>query len=211
MHSKSDRPPFQVACQTVDKPIQNKSDSHGESARGDGNPLSRYNLCKNGSFFGSSHFCLSSCRHFVDSLTGHPFRWPVRFIWLSASLFSAPFSETPEQRAPEHELDPAVRMDLQPRAGVVKPTDPDGVHNSSSLCVPARPDEISFPPWGSEDGQCASSRSSRQSMVRSSNCGASPTKALTQALTPSRMPSGDSARCSLSALSIPSKENICPS
>ena len=33
--------------QTVDKPIQNKSDSHGESARGDGNPLSRYNLCKN--------------------------------------------------------------------------------------------------------------------------------------------------------------------
>ena len=58
------------ACpsQTVDKPIQSKSDSHGESARGDGNPLSRYNLCKNGNFFGSSHFCFSSCRHFVDSL-----------------------------------------------------------------------------------------------------------------------------------------------
>ena len=55
--------------QTVDKPIQNKSDSHGESARGDGNPLSRYNLCKNGNFFGSSRFCRSSCRHFVDSLT----------------------------------------------------------------------------------------------------------------------------------------------
>ena len=27
----------------------------------------RSNLCKNGNFFGSSHFCLSSCRHFVDS------------------------------------------------------------------------------------------------------------------------------------------------
>ena len=57
-----------AAPQTVDKPIQSKSDLHGESARGDGNPLSRYNLCKNGNFFGSSHFCFSSCRHFVDSL-----------------------------------------------------------------------------------------------------------------------------------------------
>ncbi len=36
-----------IPFQTVDKPIQSKSDSHGESARGDGNPLSRYNLCKN--------------------------------------------------------------------------------------------------------------------------------------------------------------------
>ena len=49
-----------LAVQTVDKPIQSKSDSHGESARGDGNPLSRYNLCKNGNFFGSSHFCCSA-------------------------------------------------------------------------------------------------------------------------------------------------------
>ena len=59
--------------QTVDKPKQNKSDSHGESARGDGNPLSRYNLCKNGNFFESSHFCRSNCRHFVDSLKDVPY------------------------------------------------------------------------------------------------------------------------------------------
>ena len=48
--------------QTVDKPMLPKFDTHGESARGDGNPLSRYNLCKkynlckNENFLGSSHF-----------------------------------------------------------------------------------------------------------------------------------------------------------
>ena len=56
-------------AQTVDKPIQNKSDSHGESAIGDGNPLSRYNLCKNGNFFGSSHFCITFKREPYSGLS----------------------------------------------------------------------------------------------------------------------------------------------
>ena len=68
VNQKRKRDAVGVPLQTVDKPIQSKSDSHGESARGDGNPLSRYNLCKNGNFFGSSHFCFASCRHVVDSL-----------------------------------------------------------------------------------------------------------------------------------------------
>ena len=40
----------------------------GGSVKGDGESPFTYNPCKNGNFFGSSHFCRSSCRHFVDSL-----------------------------------------------------------------------------------------------------------------------------------------------
>ena len=42
----------------------------GRLLRGEGMPLLTFNPCKNGNFFGSFHFCLSSCRHSVDSLSG---------------------------------------------------------------------------------------------------------------------------------------------
>ena len=60
--------PGGCSAQTEDKPIQNRSDSHGESARGDWLFPLAFDIRKNGNFFESSHFCRSSCRHFVDSL-----------------------------------------------------------------------------------------------------------------------------------------------
>ncbi len=40
-----------------------------EIVNGTGMPPFTINPRKNGNFFGSSHFCVSSCRHFVDSLS----------------------------------------------------------------------------------------------------------------------------------------------
>ena len=71
------------APQTVDKPLQTKLVLQGGSVKGDGESPFTYNPCKNGNFFGSSHFCPSSCRHFVDSLRGRcSLIGPCDFAWL---------------------------------------------------------------------------------------------------------------------------------
>ena len=41
-------------------------------------PLFTYNLYKTGNFFGSSQFCCSSCRHFVDSLNSAVLRQSLK-------------------------------------------------------------------------------------------------------------------------------------
>ena len=68
---------FQIAWpQTVDNPspMRRCSDSHGEIVkRGRDSPLHVQSMQK-WELFGSSHFCVSSCRHSVDSL-----RWRCFF------------------------------------------------------------------------------------------------------------------------------------
>ena len=59
---------FANSPQTVDKLGAAALETHGESARGDWLFPLAFDICKNGNFFESFHFCLSSCRHFVDSL-----------------------------------------------------------------------------------------------------------------------------------------------
>ena len=54
--------------QTVGKPPGQRVDTHGGIVKGGGYAPLHVQSCKNGNFFGSFHFCLSSCRHFVDSL-----------------------------------------------------------------------------------------------------------------------------------------------
>ena len=89
--------PNGVTVQTVDKAMRQKMDTHGESARGrfprrgkcprsgqkgGGDwlfPLA-FDILKNENFFGSSHSCCSRCRHFVDTLNGHP-EWGDRFVF----------------------------------------------------------------------------------------------------------------------------------
>ena len=61
----------------------------GRAREGIGYSLSQFNLCKNRNIFECFCFCLSSCRHFVDSLktaalSGGGFHSPVRDQALTA-------------------------------------------------------------------------------------------------------------------------------
>ena len=78
----------------------------------------------------------------------------------SARFLPAPFSEAPEQRAPEHDLDPAVCADLQPCACVIQSSDPGSIHPSSSLCVFRLGRRYSPSPRGNapEGGRCVACR-----------------------------------------------------
>ncbi len=57
-----------------------------------------FNTCKNGNFFGSFHFCFSSCRHFVDSLkkaAGSPLRGlPAAFFAVLFDYLAAFFARS---------------------------------------------------------------------------------------------------------------------
>ena len=59
-----------AALETVDKAMRKDFDMHGGIVKGGGYAPLHVQSSKNGNFFGSFHFCLSSCRHFVDSLKG---------------------------------------------------------------------------------------------------------------------------------------------
>ena len=75
------QPPNRAAAfQTVDKPLLSQPGPARGIVKGDGESPFTFNLCKNGNFFERSHFCVSSCRHFVDSLKTHSPVWGCAFF-----------------------------------------------------------------------------------------------------------------------------------